>query len=396
TTASHYDDGGTINENGTQASIAYNYSYKKWGINANYLRHYGHYRDLGTQDSNLIIASQPDSQAQLGVSLHDNKLGSFNLGYFRMIDQKTGDRSVLNFSWSRYYARDITTFLNVSRTLYDRRENSVSFTVSIPFGARGQFNDSARRDADGNWYNQIQAVNNAPYQGGLGWGVSVDNSPERNRYATADWRTKYAELSFSAYKGRTQSQYSGALTGALIFMDSSIYATRFITDSFAVVETEEPNIPVMIGHQLVGNTNSNGKILVPDLDSYLENRLSIDPMFLPANAIVDSIEKLVTPRRKGGIHVKFPIVFAQSALARVLTSDQQPLPAGAILADKNSDKNFTAGWDGDVYIENLNETLTLFWDDGECFVEIKPAQDKTLALPRIGPFICKPVTETDQ
>jgi outer membrane usher protein len=333
---------------------------------------------------------------QIGVSLHDNQLGSFNLGYFRIRDEQTQNRSVLNFSWNRYYAKEITTFLNVSRNLFDKPENAISFTISIPFGARGQLNDSARRDIDGSWYNQFQAVNNAPYKGGFGWGISIDDSPEKNRTATADWRTKYAEISFSAYQGKNQSQYSGGLTGALVFMDNSIYATRFVTDSFAIVETEEPNIPVLIGHQLVGRTNASGKILVPDLDSYLENRLSIDPMFLPANAIVDSIEKLVTPRRRGGIHVKFPIVFSQSALARVVTPDQQPLPAGAILADKNSDKNFTAGWDGDVYIESLHETLTLFWADGECFVEIKPAEDQSLALPRIGPFICKPVMEINK
>jgi len=394
-TSSNYNANG-INESGTQGNISYDYSYKRVGINASYLKRYDHYRDLGTQENTLLTTNELDTQMQIGVSLHDNRLGSFNLGYFKIIDEKNRNRSALNFSWSTYYKKNITTFLNITRTLSEQRENTVSFTVSIPFGARGQLNDSARRDADGSWYNQFQAIENAPYKGGLGWGVSVDNSPEKNRYATADWRTKYAELSLSAYKGKSQSQYSGGLTGALIFMDNNIYATRFVSDSFAVVETEEPDIPVLIGQQLVGRTNNNGKILVPDLDSYLENRLSIDPMFLPANAVVDSIEKLVTPRRKGGVHVKFPISFSQSALARVVTKDQTPLPAGAILADKNSDDNFTVGWDGDVYFENLRKTLTLFWDDGECFIEIKPAEDQKAALPRIGPFICQPVTETNQ
>lgn len=394
--ASNYKNKNGTDENGTQASISYDYSYKKFGLNANYLRQYNHYHDLGSQNNQQITTSDPNSQMQIGVSLHDNKLGSFNLGYFRMMDEQEESRSLLNFSWSRYYAKDITTFLNVSRTLFNRRENSVSFTISIPFGSRGQMSDSAQRDVQGNWYNQFQVMNNAPYKGGVGWGLSIDDSPQKNRYATADWRTKYAEFSVSAYNSNVQHQYTGALSGALVLMDENIFATRFVTDSFAVVETEQSDIPVMIGHQLVGKTNANGKLLVPDLDSYLENRLSIDPMFLPANAIVDSIEQLVMPRRKGGIHVKFPIVFSQSALARVVTPDQQPLPAGAILADKNSDKNFTTGWDGDVYIANLQSPLTLFWADGECFVEIKPAEDQNLALPRIGPFICQPVSEVNQ
>jgi outer membrane usher protein len=394
--ASNYSVGNEVSEHGTQTSIAYDYSYKKIGINANFLRRYDQYRDLSNIGNQFLAATQLDTQMQVAFSLHDNKLGSFNLGYFRLTNKQEESRSVLNFSWSRYYAGDVTTFLNVSRTLVDRPENAVNFTISIPFGVRGQASDSARRDTQGNWRNQFQAMNNAPYNGGLGWGISVDDSPEKNRYASADWRTKYSELSLSAYHSRDQIQYTGALNGALVFMDKNIYPTRFVTDSFALVETKQSDIPVMIGHQLIGRTDANGKLLVPDLDSYLENRLSIDPMFLPANAIMDSIEQLVIPRRKGGVKVKFPIVFAQSALARVVTPDQQPLPAGAVLADKNSDKNFITGWDGDVYIENLTGPLILFWADGECFVEIKSAEDKSLALPRIGPFICQPVAETNQ
>lgn len=85
--ASRYNKNG-INENGTQTSISYDYSYKKIGINANYLKHYGQYRDLGSQHNNIISTSQPDARLQIAASLHDNKWGSFNIGYFRMIDEQ--------------------------------------------------------------------------------------------------------------------------------------------------------------------------------------------------------------------------------------------------------------------------------------------------------------------
>jgi outer membrane usher protein len=392
--ASYYNK--DIIEKGHQVSIVYDYTYKNVGINARYLKHYGNYHDLGSQSRQLIDTSDIDTRIQVGLSIHDNRLGSFNLGYFRITSPEQENRSVLNFSWNQYHKHDITTFVNLSRMLFGKRENTISFTLSIPFGSRGQASDSAQRNANGDWYNQVQILNNAPYRGGVGWGISLDNSPEKNRYFVSNWRTKYSELSLTAAQSKTYNQYSAALAGAIVFMDGNIYPTRFVTDSFAVVETEHPDIPVLMGHQLVGRTDAKGKLLIPDLDSYLENRISIDPIYLPANAVVDSIEKLVTPRRKGGINVKFPVVLAQSALARVVTSDQQPLPAGAILADKNSDTNFTTGWDGDVYIENLQEPLSLFWADGECMLEITPPIDKSLALPRIGPFACIPITEVNQ
>jgi len=395
-TASHYSNGSTVNEHGNQTSISYSYNYNRIGINANYIKRHGNYRDLGTQNSNVSGAPLNDARMQIALSIYSNQLGSFNFGYFRVVDNKNVASKALSFSWSQYYANDVSTFLNVSRTLFEKHENTLSFTISIPFGARGQASTSSQRDANGNWRNQLQAMSNAPYSGGFGWGVNMDDSAQKNRYAIVDWRTKYYDVSASAYRGGNQTQYTGTLNGALVFMDSNIYPTRFVTDSFAVVNTEHVNVPVMMGNQLVGKTNARGKLLVPDLASYLENRISIDPMLLPANAIVDSIEQLVTPRRKGGIHVQFPIVFSKSALAKVVTVNQQPLPAGAVLADRNSDKNYTAGWDGDLYIENLDSPLMLFWAEGECFIEVKPSADQTLALPRIGPFICQPVTEANQ
>ncbi len=151
-------------------------------------------------------------------------------------------------------------------------------------------------------------------------------------------------------------------------------------------------MPVMIGHELIGRTNADGKLLVPDLNSYLENRLSIDPGQLPANASIESIEQLVIPRRNGGVHVKFPITFLQSALVEVFMPNNEPIAAGAVLSTRGAEKSYVAGWDGEIYIENLSEPLTLFWDEGECIVEIKPAEDKTIPLPRLGPFICELAT----
>jgi len=389
-TSSHYRTPNGITDHGEQASLSYDYSYKKIGINASYLHRYGNYRDLGTQDEVSLNSALNNVQMQLSLSFHDNKLGGFNLGYFRLINREQEERSIVNFSWSRYFLKGITAFFNISHTLFDKSENSLSFTLSIPLGERGQVSNTTQRDSTGDMHSQVQAMSNAPYTGGFGWGLSMDDSKEKNRYLEGNWRTKYVDASLSTYHGGDQTQYTATLDGALILMDGDIYATHYVNDAFAVVDAEEKNVPVLFGNQLVGKTDSHGKLLVSDLNSYLENRISIDPMQLPANAIIESIEQLVVPRRNGGIHVEFPIRFSQSAIATVVTQDGQPLPAGAILMDRDSEKNYTTGWDGEVYLENLEAPLVLFWADGECFATLQPSADKTAALPRLGPFICEP------
>ena len=393
-TASQYYDYKTgISEEGQQGSISYNYVYKKVGLNASYLRRYDDYRDLGTQNENSLNNALNNVQAQISLSFHDNRLGGFNLGYFRLINRENVTRSIFNFSWSHYFYNGLTTFVSLNRSLFETRENSLNFTLSIPLGASGQASTSAQRNTNGKWQHQVQAMKNAPYAGGFGWGLGADDSDERNRYFEVDWRTQYTDSSVSVYRSDQHTLYTGTLDGALILMDGNLYAARYVNDAFAVVDANQKDVPVLFGHQLIGKTNSNGKLLVPDLNSYLENRLAIDPMQLPANAIIDSMEQLIVPRRKGGVHVEFPIRFSQSALVKVITRDNQPLPAGAILMDRDSEKNYTTGWDGEVYIENLDAPLVVYWAEGECFINLQPAADPTVPLPRLGPFICEPAGE---
>lgn len=387
------------NQNGKQASVSYNYHYKKIGINASYLRRYGNYRDLGTQDildSELpFLEEDPlkgalrNTQMQVAASLHDNILGGFNLAYFRTLNSKNEQKAVVNFSWSRYFFSNITAFANLGRQLHGRRENWISFTLSIPFGASGQFSTMTQRDMKGELRSQVQAMTNPSRAEGFGWGANMEDSQDKNRYFTGEWRNRYSDVSLSAYYSGDQTEYTKAVHGALILMDGDFYATRFVSDSFALVDTRQKEVPVMLGNQFVGRTDAEGKLLVPDLSSYLENRIAIDPMLLPANASMDSIEQLVIPRRSGGAHVKFPIRFSQSALAEVITIDGKPLPAGATLYAVKGAKRFIAGWNGEVYLEDLSRPLILFWDEGECFVELLPAEDEFAALPRIGPFVCE-------
>ena len=392
-TSNYFNYQSGADENGKQASISYDYTYKKVGLNASHLRRYGDYSDLGTQRENIVDSGLNNTQSQISLSFHDNLLGGFNIGYFRLVNRDNETRSILNFSWSRYFHGGLTTFLNINRSLIETRENSVSFTLSFPLGTSGQASTTAQRSTEGEWHHQVQAMKNAPYAGGFGWGFSADDSQEKNRYLEGNWRTQYADASVGTYQSGDEKQYTSTLNGALILMDGGFYATRYINDAFAIVDAEKKGVPVLFGHQLIGKTNSNGKLLVPDLNSYLENRLAIDPMNLPANAVIDSMEQLIIPRRKGGVHVEFPIRFSQSALVKVTTRDNEPLPAGAVLMERDSEKNYITGWDGEVYLENLTAPLVLYWADGECFITLQPSADSNLALPRLGPFICEPARE---
>lgn len=374
-------------EQGEQQSFAYSYSRSRLGFSARYLQRQGMYRDLGNLDRGVLR----DSQWQVAASYHHDVIGSLNLGYFRVFDDDFGRREFATLSWNRYFDSGITLFANINRQLYGEDTHVLSLALSVPLGERGQASLGGQRDAENSWRNQFQAMSNPPYSGGLGWNVGVDDAAEKNVYANVDWRAKRYEASASLLRNGDRQQLTGGLSGALVAMDNSLYHTRYVVDSFAVVNAGEANIPVMLGNQLVGNTNSAGKILVPDLSSHLENRIAIDPIKLPANASIDAIEQMVVPKRKGGVQVDFPVVFLASALVEAVDTNEQPLPVGTVLVADVNEQEFIVGWGGEVYIEQLTRPMKLFWEEGDCVISVSPAVDTSESLPRLGKVICQPV-----
>lgn len=381
-TGSNYFD-----ESGHQESFAYSYSQQHMGFSARYLQRQGSYRDLGNLDAGV----QSDQQWQVAFSFYQKKMGSFNLGYFQISEQDIGQREFATLSWSRYFKSGLTLFANLNRQLYGQKDNIFSLALSVPFGYTGQASLGGQRGLDNQWRTQMQAMANAPYAGGVGWRVGADDSAEKNAYAAIDWRARRYEVSASVLRNETRHQYTGEITGALVAMDGNVYSTRFITDAFALVDAKKANIPVMIGNQLVGQTGADGKLLVPDLYSYLENRISIDPDQLPANASISAIEQMVVPQRKGGVNVQFPVEYLASVLIDAYDNKEQPLPVGTVLTADIDEQEIIVGWGGEIYIEQLKQPMRLYWEEGDCVLSISPPADVTQSLPKLGRIICQPV-----
>lgn len=382
-TASDY-----LDQQGQQQSYAYTYSQQRFGVSGRYLQRRGMYRDLGNLDQKVLR----DSQLQLALSFYDRTFGSFNLGYVRVSDEELQRREFATLSWNRYFASGLTLFTNINRQLYGEKDTIVSLALSVPLGRSGQASVGGQRSADDSWRNQVQAMDNADYSGGLGWRLGADDSPEENTYAALDWRNKQYELSASVLHSRNNRQVSGGLSGALIMMDNAVYASRFVVDAFALVDVGQENVPVLIGNQWVGNTNQQGKLLIPDLYSHLENRIAIDPDELPANAAIESIEQMVVPKRKGGVRVKFPVKLLASVLLEAFDTNQQPLPVGTSLVADVTEREFIVGWGGEVYIDNLAEPMRLYWEEGDCILSVNPPTGTRESLPRLGKITCQPAS----
>jgi outer membrane usher protein len=55
----------------------------------------------------------------------------------------------------------------------------------------------------------------------------------------------------------------------------------------------------------IGETDSNGRLLVPGLRSYESNKLAIDPRNLPVDADIATTQDIVAPADRAGVRVNF-------------------------------------------------------------------------------------------
>jgi len=106
----------------------------------------------------------------------------------------------------------------------------------------------------------------------------------------------------SARSGRVRA------AGALVLLDGSLFATRPVDSSFALLQV--PGVAGVRGYlegQEAGRTDADGNLLVPSLLPYQANRLSIRGADVPLEYDLGRLEELVAPPLRGGAVVRFSV-----------------------------------------------------------------------------------------
>jgi outer membrane usher protein len=112
--------------------------------------------------------------------------------------------------------------------------------------------------------------------------------------------------------------------------DRSFFLTNWKEDSFAVVNAGGmKDIGVFAENRFAGRTDGGGRLLVPDLRSYDVNRIAIDMLDLPIDAEVDTDQRMIKPRDRSGVVVRFDTRQSRSAKVVLVDGRGRYVPAGA-------------------------------------------------------------------
>jgi outer membrane usher protein len=373
---------------GSLAELGYNWRNERFNFSLDSTRSFGSYRDVASLDG--LPPARRSDRALAGVTA--GPLGSVGVSYVQLrYPGQDGSRYA-----SAFYFRSLGSHasfnLSFNQDLDNHSDRSVFLGVSLSFDNGTSVSLSAQHDQQGN-LTTLDASQPINPDGGFGWRARAqDGDNQSGGLAEVGYRGEHGQVLAGAQSLAGATQGYADLSGALVFMDGQMFASRQIQDAFAVVSTDGvANVPVMLENRPIGTTNAAGDLLVTPLNAYQRNKLAIDPMQLPADVHIDRVDAEVVPSDRAGALVRFGIQPVAAASIVLHSADGKPLQVGstAQLIGKPTSTG-VVGYDGIVYLEGLgaHNTVVVQTPAGGCQVQFDYHAEKQ-NVPVIGPLVCR-------
>ncbi|MGN6313294.1 MAG: fimbria/pilus outer membrane usher protein [Rhodanobacteraceae bacterium] len=373
---------------GSQAELGYNWRNERFNFSLDTLRTFGDFRDVASRYGTL--PPQRSDRALAGVTM--GPYGSLGLSY---VGLQYPDQPRTRFA-SAYYFKSLgsraSLDFSINQNLDDHADRSIFLGVSLALDHNVSASLSVAHDRQGTLFtaDASQPVNP---DGGFGWRVRAQTGEnETDGQAEVGYRGQNGEIIAGVQRFAGGTYGYADLSGALVFMDKQFFAARHIDDAFAVVSTSGvADVPVKLENRPIGFTNSGGDLLITPLNAYQRNKLSIDPMRLPANVDIARVDAEVVPSDRAGTLVKFGIEPIRGA--SVILHDQagKPIEVGSSVSlEGSSAPAVVVGYDGIVYLEGLrgHNVLEVQTSHGNCTARFD-YHPEGQTIPVIGPLVCR-------
>lgn len=375
--------------------LGYNWSSRYLNISYNTARQSGEYYDIARLNGSAF--PQRSDQFFLGIN---SRLGQFGTSYIYQEQTSASFNEFLTFNWS--YSLPNNYYLNLSANHDLNKEDTRYYlSLNIPLEKKRTVNLSYQQDREQEKLSLNARQSISRDVGGWGWQLLADAAQDnQNIQAQLARMHNYGEWSLGLQEFRTNNRSSrianGTLNGSLLMMNRSLFPMRRSFDSFALISTSEiPEVPVKLENRLVGKTNKKGELVVTSLNPYQNNRITIDPLELPADYHIETTVKNAVPRFGSGIFIDFPVYQIQAIQAVIKQKDGSLIEAGANVWASPDIESSTAepltivAHDGMIYMENPKATKFFVQQkDQICSFEIKNLSTQK-GLIDLGELLCE-------
>lgn len=298
-------------------------------------------------------------------------------------------------SWSVALSPSVQAFVSTYRSHGSDRAQGISLHLSMPLNAGSSGSVAVTDDLRGASL-AVQAHRQAAEAGEFGWRVQSErrlagDATDRQQ-AAIEYRSSAAGLSAAVETAAGVSATRFAAQGAVVYAAGALHATPPVGDSLAVIDLPGlPGVAVYRENRLVGRTDADGQLVLPDLLPYQANRVAIEALDLPADAEFDRLVRDVRPHERSGVIVRYGIRRVPAVLVLLEDAAGRPLALGAVANAADGSSQYPVGHDGQVYLREpaaANEWLVTWGTSQRCTVQFRLA-DLDPASGRIGPVPCR-------
>ena len=353
----HHDQGAYA------GSLAYQYTARNLSARLFLLEQSRDYRTI----SSLTALEQVQMSMGAAVGLGTGGLGSVSLEYAREDDYGDRRTQVAGISYSRGLGREFN--LTVSARNVREERSTQEYFLSVSYSPKRQNTVSARHQSTRDRITDtLEVMQSAPVGEGLGYRAAVDRTAtdDGQRITSFSPSVQYNSR-YNIFRGDYRadqsasgatSSYSLSVSGAVVAAGPVVGFTRPVTDSFALVQVGDlPGVHVSVNGQDFGTTDSSGRLFIPDLGSYVDNRITISDRDVPVNYSLAAVSRVVSPPLKSGSCVSFPSARTQPVTGRLrvrVPDGVKPVEFTKVsLTGGGRNFSFMTAGDGEFYLEQL-------------------------------------------
>ena len=166
--------------------------------------------------------------------------------------------------------------------------------------------------------------------------------------------------------------------GSIIRFGEQTVFSRSIHESFGLIQTSGvQDVTIYHDNRPIGTTDQDGKLFIPNMKSYQYNKITMDVRNLPMNYTFNNSEMNVVPRKRSGVSIPFNVEPNRIINFKVTDSENNPLNPGTVLHEKNSNRDFIVGYEGEVCLDISDKYQSL-----ELIAVIAPSCTVNINLPQ--------------
>jgi outer membrane usher protein len=274
---------------------------------------------------------------------------------------------------------------NRLRNIGGDQETQYLITFTAPLGSGGNspnLNMNLGRTSKG--FNSQASVNGmlgSDNQFNYNVAAGRDENNNSSGSISGSYRSPYSSLQGSYGQGNNYRSLSTGATGVVVLLSDSITASPYSSDTLAIISAPNAKGAKVEGYSGV-ILNNYGNAIVPYLNSYRLNEISLDPKGLPMDVELQNTRQQVIPRSGAVVRLRYRTSVGRPVLINIGKNDKE-LPLGAVVRDEKGNAVGTVAQGGMIYARLPVATSHLYvaWGHGKyerCkFIVSVPESTKT-------------------